>query len=441
MTRPLRNLERAMLIWLVAAAAVAAPPGVVVRQQEVTRAQLEQPIQLDCPAGQTTRLFLPAGMPAGKISGSRDVRRDFAPKYETVPRPVLSLRPSSSGSQGTLILGIGALRMTLKLSSVSKGVSSDIELILVNGDGKGAAAGQQKAPAPAPEGEATKAAKSAPVPPPATRPKKTVPKARPAASVVPDARPLPTPPATATGELRIVVKPWARVEIDGALVGVSPLDPIALVAGDHRVRLTNPEFETVTQLVTVSPGETKTVLVNLTESGTAPGAQQAVESPVTGPAPQETAPNPVEPPPTPPERAAGPPQPSFAAPAPATAIDGAALAVAKAVRIGRREGLEGEPVAELEDALKGEAYVWFRIKVAGAGEKRVERASVDRGGSSEEIKTVLAMAEGKHLRVVVQVPRAQLNGEPKLVLKIAGGATYRFTLSSPLLHNFIRSLF
>jgi hypothetical protein len=57
---------------------------------------------------------------------------------------------------------------------------------------------------------------------------------------VPPAPPRPT--ITAKGELVLLIRPWAKVEVDGREVGVTPLDPIALNAGEHKVRLINPDL-------------------------------------------------------------------------------------------------------------------------------------------------------------------------------------------------------
>ena len=64
--------------------------------------------------------------------------------------------------------------------------------------------------------------------------------------------PKPTPPrvrtvpaqATGTGELKLMVEPWANVYVDDKYYGKTPLfDTISLPAGSHRIRLTNPECE------------------------------------------------------------------------------------------------------------------------------------------------------------------------------------------------------
>jgi serine/threonine protein kinase len=62
--------------------------------------------------------------------------------------------------------------------------------------------------------------------------------------IVKEQPPPPPPPAViAKGELRLLIHPWAKIEVDGREVGVTPLvDPLILTAGDHKVRLVNPEL-------------------------------------------------------------------------------------------------------------------------------------------------------------------------------------------------------
>jgi serine/threonine-protein kinase len=51
------------------------------------------------------------------------------------------------------------------------------------------------------------------------------------------------PAISAKGELVLFVRPWAKVEVDGKPVGETPLaDALELSAGDHQVRLINPEL-------------------------------------------------------------------------------------------------------------------------------------------------------------------------------------------------------
>ena len=69
--------------------------------------------------------------------------------------------------------------------------------------------------------------------------------------------PEPAAPLTAKGELVLLIRPWARVEVDGQDVGVTPLNaPLFLAAGEHRVRLVNPELgKDVTRTVRIAASE------------------------------------------------------------------------------------------------------------------------------------------------------------------------------------------
>ena len=69
----------------------------------------------------------------------------------------------------------------------------------------------------------------------AAKPKRSVPPAAP--------QPAAQPVITAKGELVLLIRPWARVEVDGQEIGVTPLnEPLMLAAGEHTVRLVNPDL-------------------------------------------------------------------------------------------------------------------------------------------------------------------------------------------------------
>jgi hypothetical protein len=59
---------------------------------------------------------------------------------------------------------------------------------------------------------------------------------------------------TAKGELVLRIRPWAKVEVDGLEIGVTPLsEPLMLAAGDHTVRLINPDLgKDVTRTVRIT---------------------------------------------------------------------------------------------------------------------------------------------------------------------------------------------
>jgi len=123
------------------------------------------------------------------------------------------------------------------------------------------AAAAQPAPVPAtapppaaasPQAETAKAA--APVQPVPAAPPVQPPAQRKRRLAQPSAEPTEDPVVTAKGELVLLIRPWAKVEVDGQEVGVTPLnEPLMLAAGEHRVRLINPDLgKDVTRTVRIT---------------------------------------------------------------------------------------------------------------------------------------------------------------------------------------------
>jgi hypothetical protein len=110
---------------------------------------------------------------------------------------------------------------------------------------------------------------------------------------------------------------------------------------------------------------------------------------------------------------------------------------AKAVVIGRREGLPGQRPMILVDALNGRDSIWLRFRLEGGAGERVARVSWEHG----EVTTFEEVADGKDRRVVVQLPRALVTSKTRVALEVAGGPTYRFPLTAPTLARLLRSLF
>jgi eukaryotic-like serine/threonine-protein kinase len=76
-----------------------------------------------------------------------------------------------------------------------------------------------------------------------------------------------TAAAEPRGYLRVLAHPWARVDIDGKSETTTPFDrPLALAPGSHRVRLTNPFFETIERTVVLRKGENVTLTETLQRS-------------------------------------------------------------------------------------------------------------------------------------------------------------------------------
>ena len=78
------------------------------------------------------------------------------------------------------------------------------------------------------------------------------------------------PPSTVAaepGQLQVAVRPWGEVSVDGRVVGTTPLDHITLPAGAHLVRVRHPLYEVFERPVTIRPGETAKMVVDLPTQG------------------------------------------------------------------------------------------------------------------------------------------------------------------------------
>jgi serine/threonine-protein kinase len=119
------------------------------------------------------------------------------------------------------------------------------------------------APSALPAAPETAPAASPPAPPPQIVPPAPKPRARKMSPPAPPADDS-TPVVTAKGELVLRIRPWAKVEVDGLEIGVTPLsEPLMLAAGEHTVRLINPDLgKDVTRTVRITASE-KEVLKEL----------------------------------------------------------------------------------------------------------------------------------------------------------------------------------
>jgi hypothetical protein len=163
----------------------------------------------------------------------------------------------------------------------------------------------------------------------------------------------------------------------------------------------------------------------------------------------EVAPPPTpepEPMPTPEAIAAAPPAtqaPLVTLPAPAPTPSPAATAEpsdlvwAKAVVIGRREGLPGQRSMVLVDALSGQDSVWLRFRLEDGALAAVARVHWEHG----EVTTFEQVEDGADRRIVVQLPRGQVTSKTRVSVELADGPTYRFALTAPTLARLFRSLF
>jgi hypothetical protein len=76
-------------------------------------------------------------------------------------------------------------------------------------------------------------------------------------------------PAVVTGTLRLVVKPAARVELDGHPLGTLGARDVTLGPGVHRVRVVHPAYAPLERAVRVPPDGTATLDVDLRRHGRA----------------------------------------------------------------------------------------------------------------------------------------------------------------------------
>jgi hypothetical protein len=123
---------------------------------------------------------------------------------------------------------------------------------------------------------------------------------------------------------------------------------------------------------------------------------------------------------------------------PWTPLDLDGMALARPVTIGAREGLPGQRPVVLEDALKSSSYVWLRFRVTGGSTTAVERVAWEHG----EISTVRPVIDGKDLRVVVQLPAADVTKKTRVQVWLTGDRhEYSFALRSGTFSAFLKSLF
>jgi hypothetical protein len=115
-------------------------------------------------------------------------------------------------------------------------------------------------PVPAPVKEQPVAA-TPPSPAPRDRPSPSKPSPRAAAERPKPVAPVPPPPPLLDapkkkGTLKIWVRPYALVTVDGRSVGRTPFQPLELDEGEHRLLLTNPELNRTHEERVVVSGDT-----------------------------------------------------------------------------------------------------------------------------------------------------------------------------------------
>jgi serine/threonine-protein kinase len=116
---------------------------------------------------------------------------------------------------------------------------------------------RREEPRPAPKGPPPIAVKS-------PRKKVVSAKGRPTPAPTPARETLPTPKPKGKGKIVIRVHPFADVQLDGEMMGVTPIDPIETTPGRHTITLVNGELgKTKTVPVEVKAGQETLVKINL----------------------------------------------------------------------------------------------------------------------------------------------------------------------------------
>ena len=176
---------------------------------------------------------LPAGGgPAALATAEPPTRAEFGDRTEATP-----IAPPPSGSDRT---AVRSERVTEPPAATSPPVER-----------------REPARRPAPRPSETRTI-AAPVRPPAPTPTPT-----PTPEIAPLRPRAAAPPAPATGVLRLRILPWAEVAVDGKALGTTPLRPVSLEVGEHRVVLSHPDYKPLQKTITIRAGETETLEVDL----------------------------------------------------------------------------------------------------------------------------------------------------------------------------------
>jgi hypothetical protein len=122
------------------------------------------------------------------------------------------------------------------------------------------------APPAEPKAEAKPPVPQEPKETPKPRPHRVA-RADPPIVIVKEAPEQPKQIVTAKGELVLLIRPWAKVEVDGLEIGITPLnEPLMLAAGEHTVRLINSDLQKdVTKTVHITASEKEVLKAILDE--------------------------------------------------------------------------------------------------------------------------------------------------------------------------------
>jgi serine/threonine-protein kinase len=170
------------------------------------------------------------------------------------PRPIASSRRRAVGA-GVALLAVAATAAVLSWRDEAPGASRAPGAAAAN-----ATDGPASAPAPP---------RPAPTSASSPRPREEPGRGRPPAAdpdLVADER-VPDLGRVTMGTLRLTVVPPAEVTVDGRLVGTVSAHELSLPPGTHVVRILHPDYKPLQRIVTISPGATLDLPLDLAEKG------------------------------------------------------------------------------------------------------------------------------------------------------------------------------
>jgi hypothetical protein len=209
-----------------------------------------------------------------------------------------------------------------------------------------------------------------------------------------------------------------------AVLAVEPLDHPA----QGTIEFVGPTLQIRLDLTTVAEGRAEDL--RLVPPQAAIGRDEGAPS---VPPPVTTSLAVPRPSPTPPAA----PSSTEARPGTASALDLAALLTAEVAPINRREGLPGQPELRLLDALKGDEWIWFRLRLKGSAAARIRRVFWEEG----DISTFTQEPRDGDLRIVVQVPRPLVRRRSRISIETDTGVLYRIALRRATLPGLLGSIF
>jgi len=375
---------------MILVAALALQSGV--KTVTLPREASEEAVVIECPLGRTTRILLPDPINQLRGGGQKDL---FSIRVERArPRGVLSVKPSAPGEMLLVVYAdqekTGSLRLRIRVGG--DGTVSEVRLIRrpsASNAGSGRAGVGEDVP-PAPAG--------------ATADK--------------------GPPGLAEGH---VFNPRRPQETSSRVAAGNPDPPEHGMQGPDGTRASSQAKEMKpSQSPPANPSAESKAANRGADPETEPAGSRAKSKETS--ALEESASK---------TEISMAPQPSARLGQSARILDTNGMLAAQMVKIGRREGLPGEPEMVLDVAFKGERWVWLRFFLLGGAKARVERIR----WQDAEVLDFVEDAVGADLRVVVQLPRERVTKKTELSIKILQGGNYAFGLSRGTLIDFLKGLF